>query len=287
VRGCEQSIATSHTQPEHRTVRNDHETGRRCFALSALLREDVPKPLRNATATLDTMAEEDEPEPDGLTPDESETGTDGGRRWSEKIRSSFSAQRFFRPGSPTTTRSDEARAAVNFLDQRERRIAITATIFELALTLIVVVPYLTHSNNKSTSDLKTLGAVHVFLFEGIVLFAFLLIGTVLRRRALFGFASLLVGFWLLQIKALSILGIAYVGLGMWLVLKGLRSPRAQGQNAARKPATQPRSRGSRKSEKEIASRAAPKPNKRYTPPKPPRRSVPKKPVPAKVETPKH
>ena len=93
---------------------------------------------------------------------------------------------------------------MNYLDQRERRIGITATIFEFALTLIVVVPYLTHSNNKSTSDLKTLGAVHVFLLEGIVLFVFLLLGTVLRRRALFGFASLLVGFWLLQIKALSI-----------------------------------------------------------------------------------
>ena len=138
---------------------------------------------------------------------------------------------------------------MNSLDPRERRIAITATIFELALTLIVVVPYLTHKNHQSTSDLKTLGAVHVFLFEGIVLFIFLLLGTLLRRRALFGFASLLVGFWLLQIKALSILGIAYVGLGMWLIMKGLKSTRGQGQGAARKPAAQPRPRKSRKSEK--------------------------------------
>ena len=236
------------------------------------------------TATLDTMADEDEPELDEPAADKNGTAAGGTSGWSENVRRSFSAQRFFRPGLATATSSDQARTAVNYLDQRERRIAVAATISELALTMIVVVPYLTH-NNK-TSDLKTMGAVHVFLFEGLVLFIFLLLGTLLKRRALFGFASLLVGFWLLQIKALSILGIAYVGLGMWLVFKGLKSPRAQGLGAARKPATQPRARGARKSEKAIAGRAAPKPNKRYTPPKPPRRSMAKKPAPAKAETPK-
>ena len=236
------------------------------------------------TATLDTMADEDEPELDEPAAGENGTAADGSSAWSEKVRRSFSLQRLFRPALATATGSDQARKAVNYLDQRERRIAVTATIFELALTMIVVVPYLAHKNK--TSDLKTMGAVHVFLFEGIVLFIFLLIGTVLKRRALFGFASLLVGFWLLQIKALSILGIAYVGLGMWLVFKGLKSPRAQGQGAARKAATQPRTRGSRRGEKAIAGRAAPKPNKRYTPPKPPRRAVVKKPAPPKAETPK-
>jgi hypothetical protein len=231
------------------------------------------------------MADEDEPEHDEPTLDETEGRDVGASGWSEKVRSVFGAQRFSRPGPSFTTESDRARAAVNYLDQREGRIAITATVFELALTLIVVVPYLTHSNKSN--DLKTMGAVHVFLLEGIVLFFFLLAGTLFKRRALFGFASLLVGFWLLQIKSLSILGIAYVGIGMWLVFKGLKSPRNQGQGAARKPATQPRSRASRRSETAIAGRAAPKPNKRYTPPKPPRRPVTKKPSPAKADTPKH
>jgi len=248
------------------------------------------------------MADEDEQEPDEPAPEDTEAGVGGTKTWSERVRGNFGAQRFLRPRASSTRRpggadsgrhglstttSDEARAAVNSLDPRERRIAITATIFELALTLIVVVPYLTHKNNRSTSDLKTLGAVHVFLFEGIVLFIFLLLGTLLRRRALFGFASLLVGFWLLQIKALSVLGIAYVGLGMWLIMKGLKSTRGQGQGTARKPAAQPRPRKSRKSEKLAASRAAPKPNKRYTPPKAPRRPPPKKPAPVRSETPKH
>ncbi len=235
------------------------------------------------------MSDEDEPEPCVPTSGEPGAGSGGPNGWTEWVRRSFSSQRFLRPAASATAGSDDAKAAVNYLNPRERRIAITATIFELALTLIVVVPYLMHHNNKSTSDLKTLGAVHVFLFEGIVLFAFLLIGTLAKRRALFGFASLLVGFWLLQIRALSVLGIAYVGLGMWLVLKGLRSSKGQGQSAGRKPAAQPRQRGSRKSERLAASRAAPKPNKRYTPPKPPRRPAPKKPAaaPVRAETPKH
>jgi len=127
--------------------------------------------------------------------------------------------------------------------------------------------------------------VHVFLIEGLVLFLFLLIGTALRRRAFFGFASLLVGAWLVQIKALTVLGIAYVGLGMWLVVKGMRSTRGKRSGRRTWPRAQPKQRRSLKGDKVLASRAAPKPNKRYTPPKPPRRTPPKKPAPVRAETP--
>ncbi len=264
---------------------SDANKGQGASSLSPDWRERVcSSRAYNVTATLDTMADEDGQELEEPAAGENETRAGATSAWSDKVRRRFSTERLFRPGPSTATTSDPTRAAVNYLDPRERRIAVTATIFELALTMIVVVPYLTHKNK--TSDLKTMGAVHVFLLEGIVLFIFLLLGTILKRRALFGFASLLVGFWLLQIKALSILGIAYVGLGMWLIFKGLKSPRAQARGAGRKPAAQPRERGSRKNEKMIAGRAAPKPNKRYTPPKPPRRAVAKKPAQAKAETPK-
>ena len=240
------------------------------------------------------MAEEDEPEPDEPTPGETDPGAGGANGWGKRFRRDLGNQRFRSSTSPrkpvarsTRTNSDEIRAAVNYLDQTERRIAVMATIFELALTLVVVVPYLVNNHKHSTSDLKTLSAVHVFLIEGIVLFLFLLIGTALRRRAFFGFASLLVGAWLVQIKALTVLGIAYVGLGMWLVVKGMRSTRGKGQGAARGPRAQPKQRRSLKGDKVLASRAAPKPNKRYTPPKPPRRTPPKKPAPVRAETPKH
>ena len=105
-------------------------------------------------------------------------------------------------------------------------------MLELALTAIVVVPYLNHSHKVSSSELKTMSAVHVFLIEGIVLGAILLLGTLVRRRALLGFASLLVGAWLVEIKALAILGIAYLGFGLWLVVKVLKHSNKEGRRSA-------------------------------------------------------
>ena len=159
-------------------------------------------------------------------------------------------------------------------------------MLELALTAIVVVPYLNHSHKVSSSELKTMSAVHVFLIEGIVLGAILLLGTLVRRRALLGFASLLVGAWLVEIKALAILGIAYLGFGLWLVVKVLKYSNKEGRGAARggqrggqRAARQPKEvKSSVPTAKALESRSAPKPNKRYTPPKP-SRPVPKKPAP--------
>lgn len=259
--------------------------------------------MSNATATLGTMADQEEPKPDEPSSEETAADVGGTNGWNERVRRSFSAQRFLRPGMSSqrsaagagsgqprpsaATESGGTKAAVNSLDPREHRIALFATTFELVLTGVVVIPYLTHPHSRSTSDLKTLNAVHIFLIEGIVLFAVLLIGTLVRRRALVGFASLLVGLWLLEIKALSLLGIAYVGFGIWLIMKGLKFARGQGQGAARRPAAQPKPRKSRSSDKATVSRSAPKPNKRYTPPKAPRRPVVKKPAPARAEPPKH
>jgi len=241
------------------------------------------------------MADQDEPNPEERVRDKAEADAGPGAGWNNWVRRNFSSERFLRPGnssrasagSSAPTGSDEVRVAVNTLDPFERRIGIAATIFELALTIVVVVPYLVHNHARSASDLKTMSAVHVFLLEGIVLFFFLLLGTIVKRRALLGFASLFVGAWLVQIKALSILGIAYVGFGMWLVIKGLKFAKGQGRTAASRPAAQPRPRRSRSNDSSLSSRSAPKPNKRYTPPKPPRRTTPKKPAAARSETPKH
>jgi hypothetical protein len=249
------------------------------------------------------MADQDEPNPEERVRDEAEADAGAGTGWNNWVRRTFNSERFLRPGnssrasaagrnsgragSSAPTGSDEVRVAVNTLDPFERRIGIMATIFELALTIVVVVPYLVHNHTRSASDLKTMSAVHVFLLEGIILFLFLLLGTIVKRRALLGFASLFVGAWLVQIKALSILGIAYVAFGMWLVIKGLKFAKGQGRTAARRPAAQPKPRRSRSNDSSLSSRSAPKPNKRYTPPKPPRRATPKKPAAARAETPKH
>jgi hypothetical protein len=184
---------------------------------------------------------------------------------------------------------------VNNLDRRERRIGFAATVFEVGLTAIVVVPYLNHHHKVSSNELKTMSAVHVFLIEGIVLAAFLLLGTLLRRRALLGFASLLVGAWLVEIRALAILGIAYLGFGLWLVIKALKSSNKEGRGSERAAArSTQRSAGGRTKNKKSArtkatappTRSAPQPNKRYTPPRASSRPVPKKPAPVRAEPPK-
>jgi len=257
----------------------------------------------NATATLGTVADPDKVKPAEPAPDETEAGVGGADGWSKRVRGNFSAGRFLRSGpsrrrsvaeaesggraSTAKGRSETARAAVNNLNPFERRLGITAAVCELLLTLVVVVPYLTHSHSRSASELKTLSAVHVFLIEGIVLFVFLLLGTIMKRRALLGFAAMLVGLWLFALPSLRLIGIVYLGFGLWLVMKGFKSAQSEGRGAARGVARQPTPRRSRTSDKSPAGRSAPKPSKRYTPPKATRRPAPKKPAPVRAEPPKH
>jgi hypothetical protein len=183
-------------------------------------------------------------------------------------------------------RSAAVKAAVNNLNSRERQVGFVALAFELSLTALVVVPYLTHRVKLSKADLKTMSAVHLFLVEGLVVGVFLLLGTLSKRRALLGFACLASAIWLIELPALRVFGLAFLGLGVWLLVKGLKSQ----QNAARgsaRPASQPRpSKRSRAQAEALQARAAPKANKRYTPPKPTRRPPVKKPAPARAEPPK-
>jgi hypothetical protein len=256
----------------------------------------------SATGTLVTMAEQadgDYPEVDPETETAGAFGTSGWNNWvrrnfsSDRLRSGTSSRRSVNAGTTDESgqtpaaRAAATKAAVNNLDKRERSLGFVSMAFALALTAIVVVPYLTHHEKPSADTLKTLSAVHFFLAEGIVVSLFLLVGTLLRRRALLGFASLATGIWLVELPALRLFGLAYLGLGMWLLLRGLKAQ----QGAARPPrkanASQPRpSRRSRAEAKDPGLRSAPKPSKRYTPPKPSRRPPPKKPAPARSETPK-
>ncbi len=248
------------------------------------------------------MPDQEDGNPDELAAGDDEATDAAYSGWSDWVRRTFSADRF-RAGSTgkqpvggvdddqsglsAKQRAAAAKAVVNTLDARERRMGIAATVIQLGLTALVVVPYLTHSHKLSSNELKTMSAVHVFLVEGLVLGAFLLLGTILRRRALLGFASLLVGFWLLHVKALSLLGIAYLGFGIWLVFKVLKQNNKEGRGAARGTSRTPRAAKSPKTNATTTvSRSAPKPNKRYTPPKPSSRPAPKKPAPARAEPPK-
>jgi hypothetical protein len=240
------------------------------------------------------MADEEEANFDEPEPDKGA----GAKGWTEWVRRNFSAQRFLRPppvsrrSEPTSNpnmsaaeRSAAARAAVNNLDARERRVGFFALAFELALTGLVVVPYLIHSEKVGKSDLKTLSAVHLFLIEGLVVGLFLLLGVLIRRRALLGFACLATGIWLVELSALRLFGLAYLGLGLWLLMRGLKSQQNATRGSSGRSSSQPRSsKRSRTSADAFANRSAPKPNKRYTPPKPTRRPPPKRSASARAES---
>ena len=201
------------------------------------------------------MQDGDGEKPSERAADPADPDDAGAAGWNDWVRRRFSAEGRLRSGSSgrrsvavapaqpelsPAAKSEATKTAVNMLDPRERRLGFFATVLELALTAIVVVPYLNHSHKVSSSELKTMSAVHVFLIEGIVLGAILLLGTLVRRRALLGFASLLVGAWLVEIKALAILGIAYLGFGLWLVVKVLKHSNKEGRGAPRGRGNEPR-----------------------------------------------
>jgi hypothetical protein len=246
------------------------------------------------------MSEQDKAEPTAADPAGLTPGARGTNGWNDWVRRNLSVERLFRPrprsssrqadasetpddGLSPAQRAAAAKKAVNTLDSRERRIGFFALVFELALTGIIVIPYLTHRVKLNKNNLKTMAAVHDFLLEGIVVAVFLLLGTVLKRRALLGFGSLAAGIWLAELPSLRVFGLAFLGLGMWLLLKGLKSQQGP-RGGPRGSGSQPRrAKSSRADAKAVAARAAPKPSKRYTPPKPTRRPPAKKPAPARAE----
>ena len=260
------------------------------------------QPRAGATATLVTMADQGEDGHSEVDPKTNNGRSFGTSSWNSWVRRHFSADRFRsrtsnsrmagrgtsgEPGLTPSARAAATKTAVNNLDKRERSLGFVSMAFALALTAIVVIPFLTHHEKPSADTLKTLSAVHFFLAEGIVVSIFLLLGTLLRRRALLGFACLATGIWLVGLPALRVFGLAYLVLGVWLLLRGLKAQQSTSRAPRNATPSQPRpSRRSRAEAKDPGARSAPKPSKRYTPPKPTRRPPPKKPAPARSEPPK-
>ena len=160
----------------------------------------------------------------------------------------------------------------------ERRIGFFALAFELALTAIVVVPYLTHHVKLAKSDqLKTLGAVHVFLLEGLV------VGHLLAPRQFSSAAepsSALPasppgsGWWSCPRSASSALPTSSSACGCCSGASNPSRTRPGAPQHAREP-TETSSRARGPPQTPSLARSAPKPSKRYTPPKPTRRPPPR------------
>jgi hypothetical protein len=139
---------------------------------------------------------------------------------------------------------------VNGLDRREYIYGWYASALALATGVIGYV----HNRTASGADHKDAGVELVALLVG---WACMVAGTALRRRALLGFASFLVGLELISGLA-GWIGFLFLGFGFWLIARVMRKQRQD--RATEKPATTT-GRGS------SSSSSAPKPSKRYTPPR--------------------
>ena len=179
-------------------------------------------------------------------------------------------------------RSEAERAAVNGLEPREIRIALFAAAFEVIVMALAVGAVLIHGAAPGKHALNKADAWFV-LVVGLVLAAGMVLGVLVKRRGLLGFATLLTGMWLLQLApSLTVIGLAYLGFGIWLVLRALKYTGRKDRAAKASTATGPsgRARGpssaatgksARKAAPGSTTAKAPPPNKRYTPPKPPSR----------------
>ena len=144
---------------------------------------------------------------------------------------------------------------VNGLDQRERMFGFGAAFIMLSTTIA------DYTITRHSSVAHTRAIAGDLLLAGLVLGVLIVLGTLLRRRALLGFASFMTGFEL--IAGGNILGAIFLFFGGWLIVRVMRRQR-QEQASGRPSQTL--------DEKPLRrSSAGPKSSKRYTPP---RRSAP-------------
>lgn len=141
---------------------------------------------------------------------------------------------------------------VDGLDHWELRLAIGATALEAVLTPFVYWYWRTHGDATVRR-----GALE-FLVTGFISVGLLLLGTVLKRRALVGFAAFMTGFGWFTYRNL-LLALVYLVFGGWLIMRVMRKQKQD--KAAGKPTESfgPGSRG--------GQRKSPTASKRYTPPR--------------------
>ena len=142
---------------------------------------------------------------------------------------------------------------MNGLDSREVAVGISLAVFDL---LITVLGYRTdlHSASKSVHQ----GATQ-FLVAGLVGTIVIVVGVLVKRRALLGFACFMSGLEF-QTYHLTIGAVLYLGAGGWLIFR-VTQKQKQDRLVTRTSAT----RSAKATGKAPAGR--PKASKRYTPPR--------------------
>ena len=163
---------------------------------------------------------------------------------------------------PRDPKSPSTREVVNGLDRRE-------AVFGLLLALLeVVVTVVGYHVSRDSSTATVRANATSFLVSGLIGAVLMLAGTALKRRALLGFASFLVGLESLTYQ-FRLGAVVYLFFGGWLlyrVFQKQKQDRALAPASARPSAraSGTRSAGSRAG---AAPSSGPRASKRYTPPK--------------------
>lgn len=208
----------------------------------------------------------------------------------------------FQPRGPRTraqpaTGTEADAKAVNYIDRRERLIASFLSAFQIILGIVVYLharKYVEHVSKKAKitvaeahrDTLTTQHAAPELLVINLLLGLAIAAGVFSKRRAFVGFAIILGGFGM-SASGGGILGILYLGIGIWLVFRARRrNPTARSAAAETGAANSGAARSAQRagsSRREAATAAAPAarrpppPSKRYTPPSA-RRPAPPKPT---------
>ena len=130
-----------------------------------------------------------------------------------------------RPKAQPATGTAEDAQRVNYIDKRER---ILAYFLDAMLLAIGVTLYFVYRHYVDKSNPKYAARVHAdaawILVVPVLLATMVLFATLSKRRAAVGFTLLLSGVALFSFEPL--IGILYLGIGLWMVFRSMRrSPR--------------------------------------------------------------
>jgi hypothetical protein len=162
----------------------------------------------------------------------------------------------WRPKARSESDPRSTRDVINGLESRERMYGAILAALELALTLGL---YFGWRHNKKV-DLRNLAPD--VLIVGLIGVALMTLGVGLRRRALLGFAAILVGLALLSFG--QIYALIYLVFGGWLIMRVMRKGQKKAPAGSRPARARPAGGTARNAP---AAPRAPGASKRYTPPR--------------------
>ena len=190
------------------------------------------------------------------TPDTPGAGNAGGSRSLRKLGSDLWRQK---PGPraprSTQTATPPSKQVVDGLSHQEWILGIVATVLDVAVTVFG------YFADERSHVLVYHREATSLLLAGLVGGGLMALGTLMRRRALLGFASFIVGMEMISFAGVQ--GILFLAFGGWLIVRVMRKQK-QDQAAGRSIATVD---PARRRGPGTSTPKAPSASKRYTPPR--------------------